>query len=70
MSDPTDDQVAEATRATESDDEHLGASPDRPPTAEEEAAADRAPEMDPEVAENYKREAERGANVEGEGKIG
>jgi hypothetical protein len=70
MSDPTDDQVSDAIRATEAEEEHQEAGADRPPTAEEEAAADRAPEMDPEVAEHYQREAERGANVEGEGKIG
>lgn len=41
---------------------------DRPPTAEEEAIADGL-ELDPDVAASYKEAAERGAHIEGEGKI-
>ena len=41
---------------------------DRPPTPEEEAAAERAGDLDPEVAESYKDAIERGAAQEGEGK--
>ncbi|HET6954267.1 MAG TPA: hypothetical protein VFI47_28140 [Acidimicrobiales bacterium] len=41
---------------------------DRPPTPEEEALADEL-ELDPEVAPAYKEQAERGAGVEGEGRI-
>lgn len=44
---------------------------DRPPTADEERAAERAAEhvdVD-EVAEHYEEAAETGANVEGEGEI-
>jgi hypothetical protein len=46
-------------------------SPDRPPTAEEETAAERAAaDVDLEsVAEQYEDMAERGANVRGEGQI-
>ena len=42
---------------------------DRPPTEEEEAAAERSGPVDPDVAESYKEANERGANIEGEGKI-
>ena len=42
---------------------------DRMPTEEEEAAAERAGGPSPEAAEAYKEAAERGANLEGEGKI-
>jgi hypothetical protein len=41
---------------------------DRPATAEEEAIADGL-ELDPDVAASYKEAAERGAHIEGEGKI-
>jgi hypothetical protein len=69
MSDPTDDEVTESTRSAESGDEQVGAGADRPPTEDEEAAAERAPDLDPEVAENYQHSAELGAKVEGEGQI-
>lgn len=42
---------------------------DRPPTPEEEAAAERAGPVDPAVAEAYEDALERGANQEGEGRI-
>ena len=42
--------------------------PDRPPTPEEEEAAERAG-MSDRTAEAYKEAAERGANVKGEGQI-
>lgn len=47
------------------------AEPDRPPTAEEERAAERAAgEVDLDrVAEHEQEMLERGANVEGEGQI-
>lgn len=48
-------------------DEGHGA--DRPPTPEEEAAAERN-ELDPDVATSYKDAIERGAAQEGEGKPG
>lgn len=44
---------------------------DRPPTAEEEASADRHGDtVDPEVATAYKEALERGARQEGEGRPG
>jgi hypothetical protein len=42
----------------------------RPATPEEEAAAERAGDVSPEVAESYKEAIERGAAQEGEGKPG
>lgn len=69
MSDPTDDKVSDATRAAEDGDEQVTSGADRMPTPDEEAAAERAPDLDPSVAESYKEQAERGAGVEGEGQI-
>lgn len=69
MSDPTDDEVTHDTRSAETSDEQVTAGADRPPTEEEEAAAERAPDLDPEVAENYQGQAKLGADVEGEGQI-
>lgn len=43
---------------------------DRPPTPEEEAAAERAGPLDPDVAESYEEALERGAAQQGEGKPG
>lgn len=43
---------------------------DRMPTPDEEAAADMAPDLDPEAAKSYKEAIERGAAQEGEGKPG
>ena len=39
------------------------------PTEAEEAAAERAGEVDAEVAEHYKEMAERGADQKGEGRL-
>ena len=69
MSDPSDDEVTGDTRSDETSDEQVKASADRPPTEEEEAAAERAPDLDPKVAENYKHQAKLGACAEGEGQI-
>ncbi|MCU1497139.1 MAG: hypothetical protein JWM47_1092 [Acidimicrobiales bacterium] len=70
MSDPINDEVSESTRSTEADDELIQSGPDRQPTPEEEEAAERAPDLDPSVAEAYEHQAEVGANIEGEGKVG
>jgi hypothetical protein len=43
---------------------------DRPPTPEEEGAADQNEDLDPKVAASYKEAMERGAAQEGEGKPG
>ena len=56
------------TVAADEADAHADHRADRMPTPEEEAAAERN-ELDPEVAQAYEKAMERGANVEGEGKI-
>lgn len=61
--------VSDQTRAIEAEDEHVSAGADRDPTAEEQAAADRVSDLDPEVAEKYRRQAKVGAEIEGEGQI-
>lgn len=43
---------------------------DRPPTPEEEEAAERSGDVDPDVASSYKEAIERGAAQEGEGRPG
>lgn len=43
---------------------------DRMPTPDEEEAAERAGDLDPDVAASYKEAMERGAAQEGEGKPG
>jgi hypothetical protein len=68
MSEP-DPNVSNETHDAEVEDETVHSGADREPTPEEEAAADAAGPLDPSVAEAYKEQAERGANVEGEGRI-
>ena len=68
-----DAEPTEATRETERDDARQAHTADRPPTAEEEVAAERAQRSfgaDREsVAEHYDEMTEIGANVKGEGEI-
>jgi hypothetical protein len=56
------------TEEAESVDALARHEPDRPPTEEEEQAAEEA-ELDPSVAERYREAAELGAEVKGEGQI-
>jgi len=58
-----------ATRAFEDSDAEVPAGPDEMPTAEEEDAAKRAGDVDPDVADNYEEAIERGAKQRGEGRI-
>lgn len=59
-----------ATRDAEEDEAKAEHRPDRPPSNDEEEAAERAAEhADPEVAEHYGEMAERGVNQKGEGRI-
>jgi hypothetical protein len=60
---------SDKTRAAEASDAKQKAEPDDMPTKEEEAAAERAGDVDPEVAEHYKEMAERGADQKGEGRL-
>lgn len=59
----------EATRTVEQRDAHADHDAGRGPTEHEEALADVAAPVSPDVAEAYQAALERGANVEGEGKI-
>lgn len=61
-------KVDEATRKVDEHDARTMGSADRMPTEDEERVADQQ-ELDPEVAESYREAAERGASLEGEGRI-
>jgi hypothetical protein len=65
--DPT--KPNDETRAFEAEDAQTAHVPDDAPTDEEAAAAERAGDVDPEVAAHYEEMAERGANQKGEGRI-
>ena len=67
MSDPTDQELTDETVQADEADAGAAHGADRLPTPEEEAAA--PTEVDPQVAEAYEDAMERGAAVEGEGKI-
>jgi hypothetical protein len=66
---PDQTRPSDETRAAEKSDARQTAEPDDMPTPEEEAAAERAGELDPEVAEHYKEMSERGADQKGEGRL-
>lgn len=66
--DPDTEGVDPATVAEDEAAARAAHGSDRPPTPEEEAAAERN-ELDPKVAKAFKEAAERGANVKGEGEI-
>jgi hypothetical protein len=57
------------TTAEDERDAHAGHEADRPPTEEEEAAAERDPAVPPSSSKAYKEAIERGAAVKGEGQI-
>ncbi len=57
------------TRETERADAEVHAAADDMPTADEEAAAERAGRPDPAVERNYEDAIERGADQQGEGRI-
>jgi len=57
------------TRATEDEDAGTAAHADDRPSADEEAAAERADDLDPAAERAYKEALERGANQEGEGRL-
>lgn len=68
MSDPDTDRLDPATVAAEEDEARARAGADRPPTEDEERAAEQN-ELDPDVARAYEEANERGANIKGEGQI-
>ncbi len=57
------------TRDEEAADAQVHAQPDEMPTPEEERAAERAGDPDPEVERNYEEAIERGARQKGEGRL-
>jgi hypothetical protein len=72
MSDPSpdggDDRVDEATREAEEEDARAPHEADRPPTEDEEEAAEGL-RPDPEVAGHEREMGRLGAEVRGEGQI-
>lgn len=69
MSESGPAQVSGATRDAERQEAAVAASADRPPTAEEENAAD-SNQLDPEVSQEFADMADKGAHIPGEGQIG
>ena len=67
--DRTHTTPSKPTRETEKEDARMHSGPDDMPTADEEAAAERAGDVDPEVADNYEDAIERGAKQRGEGRL-
>jgi hypothetical protein len=66
---PNPTRPSDTTQSAEEDDARVHSAPDRMPTPDEEAAAERAGESRPEVAEQYEEAMERGAEQEGEGRL-
>jgi ribosomal protein S10 len=67
--DDTTGRVTDETVEADERDARATHGADRAPTPEEEAAAERNPEVSPESAEAYEEAIERGADVAGEGQI-
>ena len=68
MADRDRTRPSDTTRHAEEADALAHAAPDKLPTKEEEAAAERGAE-DPEVARSYDEALHRGADQKGEGRI-
>ncbi len=68
MKEPTNARVNDATKDEESREARAPHAADRPPTPEEESAAEEH-ELDPEVAAHENEMGRIGAEVEGEGRI-
>jgi hypothetical protein len=68
MSPNPDELVSDETRAEDDREASAAHEPDRMPTDDEVAEADKHP-LDPKVAENYEQANKVGANVKGEGEI-
>jgi len=66
---PQPTRPSDTTQSAEEDDARVHSAPDRMPTPDEEAAAERAGTPRPEVAEQYEDAMERGAKEEGEGRL-
>jgi len=66
--DAGEDRVTEVTKDAQEHEAHSSNAPDRPPTPDEEAAAERT-KLDPKVAEHERGMGRIGAEVKGEGEI-
>lgn len=69
MSETPKREIDAATKAADAVDARQAPDAGPEPTPEEEQAAERAAPADPEVAETYKEQMERGAALEGEGAV-
>jgi hypothetical protein len=69
MSDAERTRPSAETRAEEESDAAVGPHADDLPTKDQEEAAARAGDLDPEAERAYKEAIERGANQPGEGRI-
>lgn len=69
MTTPESAKLDAATKAADAVDARQEPGAGQEPTEEEAAAAERAAPADPEVAETYKDQLERGAAQEGEGAV-
>ena len=67
--DDTTGRVTDETVEADERDAQADHGADRAPTPEEEAAAERTPEVSPESAGAYEEAIQRGADVAGEGQI-
>lgn len=63
-----EDRVDEVTKDEEEQEAHASHAPDRPPTPDEEAAAEKS-DLDPAVAEHEREMGRIGADIRGEGEI-
>jgi hypothetical protein len=62
-------RLDDTTRAIEEEDARVRHQADAMPTPDEEDAAERAGDPDPEVVRNYEDAMERGARQKGEGRL-
>lgn len=69
MADTPNTDLDAGTEAVEHHDAQARPDAGPEPTPEEEAAAERAAPADPDVAESYKEQVEKGAKLEGEGAV-
>jgi hypothetical protein len=69
MDDRDRTRPSDTTRHAEEADALAHATPDKLPTKEEEEAAERSGDLDPEVERSYDEALHRGADQKGEGRI-
>ena len=64
-----EEKITQATKDAERQEAHAEHGAPQTPTAEEEAAAERAGSPSEETKEHYQEMTEKGANQQGEGRI-